>query len=39
MDNGKAELVLIGQIVTCLSYTIKHQNISVIQVIVKHRHV
>jgi hypothetical protein len=21
MDNGKAELVLIGQIVTCLSYT------------------
>ena len=29
MDNGKAELGLIGQIVTGLSYTIKHQNISV----------
>ncbi|HET7285487.1 MAG TPA: hypothetical protein VFI70_12465 [Nitrososphaeraceae archaeon] len=28
MDNAKAELGLIGQIVTSLSYTIKHQNIS-----------
>ena len=28
MDNAKADLGLIGQIVTGLSYTIKHQNIS-----------
>jgi hypothetical protein len=29
MDNGKAELGVIGQIVTGLSYTIKHQKISI----------
>ena len=29
MDNGKAELGLIGLIVIGLPYTIKHQNISV----------
>jgi hypothetical protein len=29
MDNAKAELGLIGQIVTSLSYTKRHQNISV----------
>ena len=28
MDNARVELGLIGQIVTSLSYTIKHQNVS-----------
>jgi len=28
MDNAKADLGLMGQIVTGLSYTVKHQNIS-----------